>query len=310
MVRAEPARADRWWLAVFVGWVAVGCCGGGIGRLAPRPASDYRARIRDLSHRAPIGSTAVASPPFVVIGDGQPEQVQDIAQGVVGWAVERLKCDFFARDPGKIVEIWVFRDARSYLEHTNALFSYRPSSQLGYFDPCQGLVAVNLGAGAGTVVHEMVHAFMAANFPAAPIWFNEGLASLFEQPIEVDGHIHGNVNWRLKGLQRAIHGGNCPPLANLMTESRSEFYAEPGSGTRYAVARYLLYYLQAQGLLPEYYRYFVRHHRRDPTGATSLLAVTGERDLSHLQREWKRFVMKLQYVRPKLDELAALPADA
>ncbi len=310
MVRAEAPRADRWWLAAFIGWFAVGCCGGGIGRLAPRPASDYDAKIRELSHRAPIGSTAVASPPFIVIGDGQPELVEDIAEGVVGWAVERLKRDFFARDPARVVEIWLFRDGRSYLEHTNALFSYRPSSQLGYFDPCQGLVAVNLGAGAGTVVHEMVHAFMAANFPAAPIWFNEGLASLFEQPTEVNGHIHGNVNWRLKGLQRAIDDGDCPALATLMAASRSEFYAEPGSATRYAAARYVLYYLQARGLLPDYYHHFLRHQRRDQTGAASLLAVTGARDLSRFEREWKRFVLKLRYRRPSPEEFPMPAADA
>ena len=31
------------------------------------------------------------------------------------------------------------------------------------------------------LVHEMVHPFMDADFPACPAWFNEGLASLYEQ---------------------------------------------------------------------------------------------------------------------------------
>ena len=58
--------------------------------------------------------------------------------------------------------------------------------------------------GGGTLVHEIVHPFMRANFPACPAWFNEGLASLYEQSAEKDGHIRGLINWRYTALEKAV----------------------------------------------------------------------------------------------------------
>ena len=50
---------------------------------------------------------------------------------------------------------------------------------------------MNISTGGGTLVHEIVHPFVAANFPNCPAWFNEGLGSLYEQSGEVNGAIHG-----------------------------------------------------------------------------------------------------------------------
>ena len=63
---------------------------------------------------------------------------------------------------------------------------------------------MNIDTGGGTLVHEIVHPFIAANFPDCPAWFNEGLASLYEQSGEYRGRIWGRTNWRLAGLQEAI----------------------------------------------------------------------------------------------------------
>ena len=68
---------------------------------------------------------------------------------------------------------------------------------------------MNIGTGGGTLVHEVVHPFIAASFPAAPAWFNEGLASLYEAVREKDGQFWGLPNWRLDGLKRAIRAGSC-----------------------------------------------------------------------------------------------------
>ena len=42
------------------------------------------------------------------------------------------------------------------------------------------------------------------NFPECPAWFNEGLASLYEQSSTKNGRIHGKINWRYKALEQAI----------------------------------------------------------------------------------------------------------
>ena len=46
---------------------------------------------------------------------------------------------------------------------------------------------MNIATGGGTLVHEIVHPFVEANFPGCPTWFNEGLGSLYEQSAERKG---------------------------------------------------------------------------------------------------------------------------
>jgi len=152
---------------------------------------------------------------------------------------------------------------------------------------------MNVSTGGGTLVHEIVHPFMAANFPACPAWFNEGLASLYEQSAERDGHIVGLTNWRLRGLQRAIRSGTVPSLKELLHTSDSEFYG-PRSGIYYAQARYLCYYLQERGLLREFYRRFRAGCASDPTGYRTLKEVLGEDDMGAFQRRWEAFVLALR----------------
>src|SRR5664279_1403049 len=99
---------------------------------------------------------------------------------------------------------------------------------------------MNFATGGGTLVHEIVHPFVEADFPDAPSWLNEGLGSLFEQSAERNGHIIGLTNWRLAGLQKAIRKKGLTTFEALAKTSSSEFYRDH-EGTNYAEARYLLY---------------------------------------------------------------------
>ena len=58
--------------------------------------------------------TVVVEPPFVVLGDDLPETVKGHATRVVRWAVDRLKRDFFAQEPERILDVWLFKDGASY----------------------------------------------------------------------------------------------------------------------------------------------------------------------------------------------------
>jgi hypothetical protein len=141
----------------------------------------------------------------------------------------------------------------------------------------------------------MVHPFMAANFPGCPSWFNEGLASLYEQTEEKDGHIHGRTNWRLAGLQQAIRARRVPSVEALTSTSRSEFYDRDTRGTNYAMARYLCFYLQERGLLIRFFHRFNENRENDPTGYATLKEILGEADLEAWQARWETFVMGLSF---------------
>jgi hypothetical protein len=231
--------------------------------------------------------------PFVVIGDESKEAVQQHADGTIKWAVERLKQDFFANDPAEILEIWLFKDAASYEKHARLFFNDKPTTPFGYYSSQHKALIMNISTGGGTLVHEIVHPFMEANFPACPPWLNEGLGSLYEQCGDVAGHIHGFTNWRLPGLQRAIKAGNVPSFKALLGMDANAFYNED-KGVNYAQSRYLLYYLQEKGLLTKFYQKFQTRQKEDPSGFGSLQEVLGETDMDAFKTKWEKYVLDLR----------------
>jgi hypothetical protein len=212
----------------------------------------------------------------------------------VRWAVQRLRRGFFSRAPSRILDVWLLKDAPSYRRLVVRRFGGEPSTPYGFYSSEQDALVMNIATGGGTLVHEIVHPFMEANFPRCPAWFNEGLGSLFEQSADRDGHIVGLTNWRLAGLQRAIREGTVPSLQWLTATTSDRFYGS-GSGLHYAEARYLLYYLQEQGLLRRYYREFLRDHERDPTGYRTLIRLVKNPDPDAFQEQWERYVLGLRF---------------
>ena len=254
--------------------------------------ADFARHIEQLKKKLPPREfTIIIESPFVVIGDGAPEAVRAQAE-TVRWAVEKLKQDYFGQDPAEILDIWLFKNEASYRKHAREFFNDEPDTPYGYYSSAHKALVMNIETGGGTLVHEIVHPFVEANFPECPAWFNEGLGSLYEQSGERDGHIYGYSNWRLPGLQRAIRSRAVPPFKTLMTTTTAAFYNED-RGTNYAQARYLCYYLQERGLLIKFYKEFYAHRRADPTGYQTLQTVTGENDINAFQKRWEKFVLGL-----------------
>lgn len=250
-----------------------------------------------LRKTAPEGFTVVLAPPFAVLGDEAPEVVQRRADQTVRWAVEKLKQDFFERDPEEIIEVWLFKDDASYRKHAKELFNDTPTTPFGYYSATHRALVMNISTGGGTLVHEIVHPFMRANFPACPPWFNEGLASLYEQATEKDGHIRGLVNWRYTGLEKAIKEGKLISFQKLMAMDEEEFYGgqdNPNYNQHYGQSRYLCFYLQEKGLLTKFYREFVANAANDPTGFETLKRVLREKDMDAFQKRWEKFILSLR----------------
>ncbi|MBI4704875.1 MAG: C39 family peptidase [Deltaproteobacteria bacterium] len=260
-------------------------------RLAPASLAQH---IMELREKLPVGFSVRLEPPFVVVGDGPPEQVEASARHTVRWAVDLLKRDFFRADPAYVIDVWLFRDDQSYRRGAQYFFGEQPSTPYGYYSHRHRALVMNIATGGGTLVHEIVHPFMEANFPACPAWLNEGLGSLYEQSSSRDGHIIGLTNWRLAGLQRAIREGKVPSFATLAATTSEQFY-DQDPGTNYAQARYLCYYLQEQGLLVRYFGEVVAGHAADPTGYKTLQRVLAEPDMTAFQRKWERFVLGLRF---------------
>jgi hypothetical protein len=260
--------------------------------------SDFARHVARLRKRLPSREfEVVVEKPFVVVGDGGRRAVEGHARGTVRWAVGLLRRDFFTKDPAEILDIWLFKDSDSYNRHATLLFGGRPTTPYGYYSPAHKALVMNIETGGGTLVHEIVHPFVEADFPGCPPWLNEGLGSLFEQSGERDGHIVGYPNWRLPGLQRAVRRGGLNPFRRLLAMDADAFY-DDDRGTNYAQARYLCYYLQERGLLTRFYRDFRAGRAADPTGFDTLKRILDEPDMDAFQRRWEKFVLDLGGDRP------------
>jgi len=258
-------------------------------------AADYAQHVMALRALIPPeGFTVVIEPPFVVIGDESPDIVAFRAEKTVRWSTQLLKQDYFRRDPDTIIDIWLFGSEESYLRHAKSIFGHEPDTPFGYYSPDFDALIMNIATGGGTLVHEIVHPFVAANIPGCPAWLNEGLGSLYEACSECDGKICGLTNWRLPGLQRAITDGMVPTFEHLTSRTDAQFYGDTG-GIYYAQSRYLCYYLEQHGLLRRLVRDYVANQAEDPTGYRTLQEVLGSPDVPTFETQWREYVMGLSY---------------
>ena len=109
----------------------------------------------------------------------------------------------FGRRPNRAVSVYLFSDAGPYGAYCRRRWRAPCISQFGFYMNDERRIVMNVGPGIGTLTHELVHPLVAADFPDAPDWINEGIASLFEQPVlGPGGQIHGGKNWRHPRLLR------------------------------------------------------------------------------------------------------------
>jgi len=256
--------------------------------------ADYAQHIMKLKPNVPKDFTIVLQQPFVVIGDEKPDIVRYRAERTVEWFVNRIRGLYFKKDPPRIYDIWLFKDDSSYRKNARELFNDEPDTPFGYCSDAHGALIMNIGTGGGTLCHEIVHAFINSNFPDCPAWFNEGLASLYEQCSSRGDSVVGLTNWRLAGVKKEIQAGTLPSFKKLLSTTSYQFY-HMGKGNNYAQARYLCYYLQEKGLLVKFYNAFSRDVKKDRSGYETLKKTLNESDMKDFQKRWEKWVLKLHF---------------
>jgi hypothetical protein len=259
---------------------------------AAEPTEDeLKARKADLEKKLKgQGFTVVVEAPFVIVGNEGAAAVKKRATGFLRWTVKLLEKDFFTKRPDKVIEVWLFGNERTYRAGAKKYFNDEPDTPYGYYSPSADALIMNIGPGAGTLSHELVHPYMEANFPNVPSWFNEGLASLYERPIERNGHIVGLPNWRLPNLKKQLRAKTLPSIPTLLKTTRDGFYNADYDS--YAYARYLMLYLQEKGKLRDFYQKFLAD-KKDLTGQTAMEDVLGEK-LDTFEPKWRKWALDLQ----------------
>lgn len=67
----------------------------------------------------------------------------------------------------------------------------------GLYNPADNIMFATITGGYGTLLHELGHALIQANYPDAPFWLEEGAAMLYERSVWRDGKPEPLENWRM-----------------------------------------------------------------------------------------------------------------
>jgi tetratricopeptide (TPR) repeat protein len=211
---------------------------------------------------------------------------------------EALWRDFFHNKPTYTLTVLVPRTSADYMRDFGG-----KKGAAGFYQHATRTLTVNLASGTGTMIHEFTHALHFADMEALdqrhPIWIVEGFGSLYEQcRILNDGTAVGLTNWRLNRHLKPGLGGEKTylPWKKVMDPKSGVFRDRATVGMAYAVTRYIFYYMQQKKVLRKFYRLYREGYKTDPTGVKFLKEVLGG-SVEELEKEWKPWVMQLQYSR-------------
>ena len=151
---------------------------------------------------------------------------------------------------------------------------------------------MNIATGGGTLVHEVVHPFIAASFPRRAGLVQRG----------------ARVAVRGGRARRTASSGACPTGGSPASSAPSAPAAPDVRGddrprattpstrrnTGYAQARYLCLYLQEKGLLRRYYEQFSAGAAADPTGYKTLMKVLGDPNMARFEKQWQAWALALE----------------
>ncbi len=237
----------------------------------------------------------VVHAPFILAGNYSREKLTAYYTDLIQPSAAALGRMYFTNRPDTPIVVWLFSDAESYSLHAERIYGDKNVSVYGYYKPDKRALVMNLATGGGTLIHELTHALAVYDFPGQPDWFNEGLASLYEQSTWTgrgeQQQLVGMANWRLPKLQEAITAKQLPPLTTLM---KNNDFRGAAMGRNYAQARYLCMYLQEQGKLGEFYRRYRDNRLNDPHGVASLEKTLGAAAIATLDADYQAWVMALK----------------
>ena len=232
---------------------------------------------------------ALARPPFVLAGTLDESELHGWYEQTIRPAARAMAAQYFERPPDRPVAILLFPDEAAYRAQAERLFGDRAVSRHGYFRPHLHTLVVNAASGRSALLHELTHALMAFDFPDAPLWLREGLASLHED-CRIEAHPPRIVplpGARRETLQRALADGRLPSLKVLLRASR---FDGAERAVDYALARHFCRFLDQHGALPSVYR-AVRAQRGGPADhAAVIVRALGKGRLTEVEKAFHQWI--------------------
>ena len=239
-----------------------------------------------LMHRLGARFSSIVHTPFVILGNVAASELERHYRETIAPTARALAIAYFDRLPDKPISIVLLSGDEAYQSCVERLDGQRRAEFAGYYERRDHRIVVNTETGEGTIAHELAHALGHFDFPDMPEWFDEGLASLYEEARFSDDRlrISGMPNWRRRYLLPALQKGTLRPLESLIAEA----HVRPNQqAVDYAHARYFCLFLQERGLLEPFYRKFRLAVAGDPTGLRTLHALFDVNDLAPIDDEFR-----------------------
>lgn len=139
--------------------------------------------------------------------------------------------------------------------------------------------------GLAVYAHELSHALMRMEYPGAPIWLNEGLATMFEN-CRIEG---GQLQYRFGYSLRRLQSGQIIPLSRLFAATKQDFNG-PEHAVFYDMAGLFCYFLYSRNQLIPLYIDMRGGQAKGVNGEGTVARVTGRAivDLEKVWHEWLR----------------------
>lgn len=254
---------------------------------------DFAVKIEALNKKLDKSFIILESRYFIIASNLSSEETGSIVENTIVRAIDCFYNDFLEKSPNEITTIFLFKDDATYRYWAKQLYNDDDLSRFGYYKPTQKAMLMNIATGTGTLVHEMTHALVRFDFPDIPVWFNEGLGSLYERCSLNNKNILGYVNWRLPRLQEAFSKNEYIPLSDIIKMDDNVFYDE-NSDLHYSEARYFCMYLQELNLLKSFYKLFRDGFSSDNTGKTFMEKLFAK-DINTIDNEFTAWAKTLKY---------------
>jgi len=238
---------------------------------------DYNSIINSQSSKMPAGMSITKFRYFVVFADINDELTYKLIDNDVRNTIEAMTNNYVNKLPDVVTPIFLFEKYDNYKEFVMENYDIPENdiSPYGFYKISKNVIVVRYVSWKGSILHEITHRFIKSDFPNAPSWFEEGFASLNEKSTFKNGNLIGEFSFRILPLRRAINENTYTGIKHLMETDDNELYGKRTS-YYYAQSRYLLMYLQENGLLEKYYKSFRDTYSKDNTGIKQLEDVTGK----------------------------------
>lgn len=297
--------------------------------LAPRPSSDSRAVLPPTIPAPPLSPRRAAAladdlrahlaaaqsglhpPPrvrtvagTVVVAAADPSIPLDRAVNIADETQAALYDGPFQHRPDRAITLFLFSSRTAYAKAVHARAAGAPEHGYGLYDPrTREAFVCTQGASIDSAAHELTHALLLDDFPRAPHWLQEGVASLFELPdFSRPGQIHGKAHFRLQTLRDALRRPATTPLVRLdalfeMTPEDFDASRDPLAYLHFAIAREAMRWMDSQHDLWPFYGAFRDGVLTDSTGEKAFERVVGKSP-SDATADWLKWIASVDSESP------------